>query len=241
MTIKDRIIVTWQSEASEVKEVFGIMSEDIKKDTLKTLETNIYGTKNILELAKKIDVPVLYTSTVRVFENNHLSNVSSYTEGKKVSEILCNEYKKNVKIKIARLNNVYGVNMSINDSRVIPQFIMKCLKNENLIIYGDGTQQDSFCYIDDIIDILIKLMNSNITDTFNIGTSNISIIDLANFIINTLHSKSSIEFIQSESIFSRNNEIDIRLKEIFQWIPTIDLNNGILRTANYYKNKLNIS
>jgi UDP-glucuronate decarboxylase len=227
----------------DVNQIYNLASpaapEHYRRDPLKTLETNIYGTKNALELATKLDIPMMHSSTVRVFEYDHTGLNSCYTEGKRVAETLCNEYRKkySTKVKIARLKSIYGQNMSINDSRVIPQFIMKSLKNEDLFLFGNGEQKDSFCYIDDFIEVFIKFMNTEtLENTLNIGNQSLTTIkELVNVVLKITNSNSKIIFKEN----GKNFEFDIDFKksyDILSWYPKTSLEEGIHKTADYYKN-----
>jgi UDP-glucuronate decarboxylase len=210
-----------------------------RKDPLKTLETNIYGTKNALELATKLDIPIMHSSTVRVFEYDHTGTNSCYTEGKRVAETLCSEYGKkfSTKVKISRLKSIYGPNMSVGDSRVIPQFIMKALKNEDLIIFGDGNQKDSFCYIDDFLDVFIKFMNTETTETvLNIGNQTLTTIkELANTTLKVIKTNSKIIFKENGKIFEFDDIDFKKSSDILSWTPVTNLEKGLQKTVEYYE------
>jgi UDP-glucuronate decarboxylase len=228
---------------TKINQIYNLASpaapQQFRNNPIKTLETNIQGTINILNFSKNFNIPILHASTIRVFESEHIGKNACYIEGKRCAETLLTEYRKkyNIDIKIARLFNVYGKNMSLNDSRVIPQFIMKSLKDDDLEIFGNGTQIDSFCYIDDIIDVLIKFMNARTETILNIGNPiTISIVDLAKLIINVLSSKSKIKFINPSFVDNKPMNLDIsKTIELLHWKPKISLEKGIELTANYYK------
>jgi UDP-glucuronate decarboxylase len=208
-----------------------------KKDPLKTLETNIFGTKNILDLGTKLDIPILHISTIRVFDIIHLGNNSCYTEGKRAAETLCKEYyyKYGTKVKIARLNSVYGPNMSIDDSRVIPQFIMKSIKNEHLIVCGDGSDIESFCFIDDILIALMLFMNSEYSyEPITIDGDVITVMDLAKLIIELSHSKSQI-ILSGESRGKNYKVYGTNIREVLNWNPTVNIKEGLKSAIKYYK------
>lgn len=216
-----------------------------KKDPLKTIETNIYGTKNILDLATKIDIPILHISTIRVSDPYQLDANSCYTEGKRVAEVLCYEYyrKYKTKVKIARLKSVYGPGMSVIDSRVFPQFIMMSLKNEDLLIKGDGEQLDSFCYISDIISALIKFMNLkeyNTIDPLTLGGDVITIKTLAETIIRINKSHSKIVYENNNKSIGYNMDVldSEKSNKILKWKPAVNIESGIERISEYYKKQL---
>lgn len=212
---------------------------DFRRDKIKTLETLIKGATNVLDLATKLDIPILQTSSIRVFETDHMNQNASYTEGKRTAETLFMLYKEsyNTKAKIARLNSVYGPGMSPKDSRVIPQFIMKSLRNEDISIFGTGEQEDRFCYIDDIVNALILFMNSDFSEALNLGSlTSIKIIDLAKMTIELSQSKSNITLTPG-FVKQITESIDYTSAlQILKWYPTIDLKTGLLNTIEYYKN-----
>jgi len=228
---------------SDINQIYNLASpaapDHYRKDPLKTLETNIYGTRNALELATKLDIPIMHSSTVRVFEYDHTGINSCYTEGKRVAETLCSEYRKkfSTKVKISRLKSIYGPNMAVGDSRVIPQFIMKSLKNEDLIIFGDGNQIDSFCYIDDFLDVFIKFMNTETTETvLNIGNQTLtSIKELANTTLKVIKTNSKIIFKENGKNFESVNIDFKKSSDILSWTPVTILEEGLRKTAEYYK------
>ena len=215
---------------------------DFKKNPIETLKTNILGTINILEFANFCCIPVLFTSSIRVFETNHLDNNSSYTESKRICETLCYEYKKNnSNIKIARLTNIYGPGMAKNDSRVIPTFISNALKNEDIKILGSGNQIDSFCYIDDTISALIMYMNSQITDEnfLYIGSKEkTSILELSKLIIKIIISKSQIKFENLKYIINDNRTKNVDLnktKQLLNWEAKTNLESGLKKMIEIIK------
>ena len=227
-------------------------------DPIYTLKTIFIGTMNLLELAKEKNAKILYTSTSEIYGEPTISpqnekyrgNVntigirSCYDEGKRVGETLMIEYfnKYNINIKIARIFNTYGPNMDINDGRVITNFINQIIHNKDITVYGTGTQTRSFCYIDDQINGLVKLMDSNYNLPINIGNPyEIKIIDLIyilfdifnkNFNINI---KSKIVYKQLPSDDPTQRKPDITLaKEILGWEPKISLNEGLIKTIKHF-------
>ena len=164
---------------------------------------------------------------------------SCYDEGKRLAEALTFEYYRthNVDIKIARLFNTYGLNMNPKDGRVISNFINQSIRNEDITIYGDGDQTRSFCYIDDMVDGLIKLINSTQTGPINLGNPNeITIKETAILIKEMTKSKSKIIFKErpSDDPMKRKPDID-KAKKYLNWAPKVQLNEGLGKTINYYK------
>lgn len=215
-----------------------------KKDPINTIITNSIGIIPFLDLATKENIPILHASTIRVSETDHLNPNACYTEGKRISETICSEYikKHNTNIKIARLGNTYGPGMSIDDSRVIPQFVMKCLKNEDITILGTGNQKDTFCYISDVLIALEKFMNSDINGFLTIHSiEQTSIIDLANLVIRITKSKSKI--IKNNSIKIESKDFDTEIYSTLSnlnWHQDVKLFDGIRIIADYYQNLLKI-
>jgi UDP-glucuronate decarboxylase len=211
-----------------------------KLDPIGTIKANVIGTINVLELAKQQKIPVVHISTMRVLENTNTFNSSAcYVEGKRCAETVCYEYKKsyNVDVKVCRLFNVYGERMRLDDSRVLPQFVIKALKNESLPVLHNGLQKDSFCYVKDIIVALTKLMDLKLDNPITLGSREmISIADLAASIIEISNSDSKIESISSKDfIVDRSNIIINNLKD---WEPETNLNIGLKHMVNYFIEKL---
>lgn len=228
-----------------------------QKNHLKTFDTCVIGTKNLLELAKKNNAKFLQFSTSEIYGNplehpqneKYYGNVnitgirSCYDEGKRAAETLCFIYNKeyNVKTKIIRIFNTYGPNMREDDGRVISNFINKALRNEDLEVYGDGTQTRSLCYVDDLLDGIIMMMNSSdeICGPMNLGNSReITMNELAEKVIKLTNSKSKIihkELPQDDPVKRRP---DLTLaKNILGYCPKISVEEGIKKTIEYYKNK----
>lgn len=221
---------------------------------IKTVKTSVMGAINVLGLAKRVNAKVLQASTSEVYGDpqihpqtedywghvNPIGERACYDEGKRVAETLfMNYYKQNgVKIKIVRIFNTYGPRMHPQDGRVVSNFIVSALQNKNIEIYGDGTQSRSFCYVDDLVDGLIKMMNSNdeITGPFNIGNPNeFTIKELADLIIKKTNSKSKFIFKKLPSDDPKQRQPDISLaKKYLHWESTINLENGIEKTIKYF-------
>lgn len=231
-----------------------------QKDPIFTLKTNFIGTLNMLNLANEKNAKILFTSTSEIYGEPLLSpqgetyrgNVnttgirSCYDEGKRVGETLMSDYEKKygVRIAIARIFNTYGPRMDLSDGRVITNFIEQVLQEKDLTIYGDGSQTRSFCYIDDQIDGLQKLMQSNYQKPVNIGNpQTFTILELAHIIIeiindNTCKVSPKLVFLDLPSDDPTNRKPDITLaKEILQWEPKVELREGILKTVEYFKKK----
>jgi UDP-glucuronate decarboxylase len=223
-----------------------------QQDPIYTLRVNFQGVLNLLELAKKHNATILQSSTSEVYgepeispqHENYRGNVntvgirSCYDEGKRVAETLMMDYHNqyNVDIRIVRIFNTYGPRMDKHDGRVVSNFINQAIHNKDITLYGKGDQTRSFCYIEDMLNGLIKLMNSSYTQPMNIGNPyEISVADLANIIIRLTNSKSSIVYQPLPSDDPTNRRPDItRAREILHWEPTYDLEEGIVKTIEYF-------
>jgi UDP-glucuronate decarboxylase len=208
---------------------------------------------NLLELAKDKNATILQSSTSEVYGEPELSpqdeqyrgNVntigirSCYDEGKRVSETLMMDYHNQygVDTRIVRIFNTYGPRMDKNDGRVVSNFINQAINNENITLYGNGEQTRSFCYIEDQIDGLIKLMNSDYLYPINIGNPyEITVKQLANKIIKLTNSKSQIIYNALPQDDPTNRKPDItKANEILDWNPKYDLESGLLLTIKYFK------
>ena len=229
---------------------------DYQKFSLETLETNSLGIKNVLENAKKYNAQVLHASTSEVYgdplehpqKETYWGNVnpngirSCYDEGKRYAESYCINFTKKhgVRIVIARIFNTYGPKMRANDGRVMPNFINQALKGEDMTIYGKGNQTRSFCYIDDLVNGLIKLAFSDIkSQVFNIGNPNeTKLIDLAKMIKKQCKSKSKIVFksLPQDDPLKRKPDIT-KIKNAINWSPQVSLKDGLSNTIKYFKNQ----
>ena len=223
-------------------------------NAIKTIKTNILGTLNALGIAKRVKARILLTSTSEVYGDPKISpqveeywgNVnpigirSCYDEGKRVAETLTMEYYRNHKteIRIARIFNTYGPKMDKNDGRVVSNFINQCLNNEDITIYGNGSQTRSFCYVDDTVDALIKLMNQEETvGPINIGNPyEITIKELANRCLKMIDTKSIIIYkdLPSDDPMMRQPNIE-KAKKFLNWEPQISLESGLNKTIEYFK------
>jgi len=229
-----------------------------QKDPIKTIKTNVLGSINMLDFAQKIKAKILQASTSEVYGDplqhpqveSYFGNVnpigvrSCYDEGKRCAETLFFDYfrQKNLNIKVARIFNTYGPKMQFDDGRVVSNFIVQCLLNEAITIYGNGSQTRSFCYVDDMVDGLIKLMNTSksVTGPLNLGnTGEISIKDLSSIIVEITKSKSSIRFLNlpQDDPKQRKPNIDLAYKEIL-WLPKVGIYEGLTKTIKYFKENL---
>jgi UDP-glucuronate decarboxylase len=220
---------------------------------IKTIKTNILGTMNALGIAKRTNSRILLTSTSEVYGDPNVSpqseeywgNVnpigirSCYDEGKRVAETLMMEYNRynNVDIRIARIFNTYGPNMDKEDGRVVSNFINQCLENKDITIYGDGSQTRSFCYVDDTVDGLIKLMNGDTIGPINIGNPNEMMVkELAEELLKIIDTKSQIIYMPLPKDDPLQRRPDISKAKIhLNWEPKISLKEGLLKTINYFK------
>lgn len=226
-----------------------------QNDPVQTTKVNVHGSINMLGLAKRLKAKILQASTSEVYGDpsihpqpeNYWGNVncigprSCYDEGKRCAETLFFDYHRQhgIKIKVARIFNTYGPNMHPDDGRVISNFILQALRNEPITIYGDGSQTRSFCYVDDMISGLIRLMNTpdDFTGPVNLGNSDeISILELAEKIIRMTGSKSKITFkpLPADDPKQRQPLIDLA-KEKLGWTPEVPLEEGLKKTIAYFE------
>jgi len=225
---------------------------------IKTIKTSVMGTINILGLAKRVKAKILQASTSEVYGDpqvhpqteDYWGNVnpigvrSCYDEGKRCAETLCINYnaQNNVKIKIARIFNTYGPKMLPNDGRVVSNFIVQALQGENITIYGNGLQTRSFQFIDDLVEGLIRLMNTpdDFMGPVNIGNpTEFTMLELARKILNLTKSTSEISFLPLPPDDPEQRKPDIGLaRKVLGWEPKIMLEQGLLKTIEYFKNSL---
>ena len=222
---------------------------------IKTIKTSVMGAINMLGLAKRIKAKILQSSTSEVYGDpkvhpqtesywghvNPIGERSCYDEGKRAAETLFVNYHKqnNVRIKIIRIFNTYGPRMHPNDGRVVSNFIVQALKGENISIYGDGGQTRSFCYVDDLIDGMIKMMNSRdeFTGPVNIGNpGEFTILELAQRVIHLTNSSSKIIYqpLPADDPMQRKPDITLARKEL-NWEPKVHLDEGLIRTIDFFK------
>ncbi len=222
---------------------------------VKTMKTSVMGAINMLGLAKRVKARVLQASTSEVYGNpnvhpqpeeywgnvNPIGIRSCYDEGKRAAETLFFDYSRQngVDIKVIRIFNTYGPNMNANDGRVVSNFIVQALKGEDITIYGDGTQTRSFCYVDDLVEGMIRMMNSRdgFTGPVNLGNpQEFTMLELAEKVISLTGSRSKIVHkpLPQDDPTQRKPVIDLAKKEL-DWTPKIALNEGLARTIEYFK------
>jgi UDP-glucuronate decarboxylase len=226
-----------------------------QKFPVQTIKTSVLGSINALELATRLNIPVLLSSTSEVYGDPNISpqtetywgNVnpiglrSCYDEGKRAAETLFFDFNRqySTEIRVARIFNTYGPNMSPEDGRVISNFIVQALKNNDITIYGDGTQTRSFCYVDDLVEGLVRLMNNSDStqSPINLGNPNeISVLELAQKIISMTNSNSKVIQLPLPQDDPKQRRPDIdKAKKILGWQPTIDLENGLIKTIEYFR------
>jgi UDP-glucuronate decarboxylase len=224
-----------------------------KAYSIETLLTNFQGTKNILDIARKRNVKVLFTSTSEIYGDplvhpqneeyfgnvNTLGERSCYDEGKRVAETLIYEYRRLFKLdcKIVRLFNTYGPFMDINDGRVITNFI-KCIQTKKpLQIYGDGNQTRSFCYVDDMIEGIYKMMNSNESGPINLGNPEceFTLNELVMKFENIYNKKFAVSYLDATENDPKQRKPDIqKAKLLLEWEPKTLLNEGLIKTIQYF-------
>ncbi len=229
-----------------------------QRDPVQTTKTCIHGAINMLGLAKRVNAKILQASTSEVYgdpevhpqpENywgrvNPIGIRSCYDEGKRCAETLFFDYHRQhgLNVKIARIFNTYGPKMHPNDGRVVSNFILQALRNKDITVYGEGTQTRSFCYVDDLIDGLIKLMGTQDTFTGPVNLGNpdeITIMEMADKIIKVAGSQSEIKKKPLPLDDPLRRKPDIQLaKEILSWQPSTSLEQGLEKTINYFKEVL---
>ena len=227
-----------------------------QKDPIKTAKTSFLGTNNMLALAKKMNAKFLLASTSEVYGDPEVNPQSEdyrgsvnpigiracYDEGKRIAETLSFDYKRmhGVDIRVMRIFNTYGPRMLPNDGRVVSNFIVQALKKQDLTIYGDGMQTRSFCYVDDLIDGMMKLMYSNLSGPINIGNPDeYTIKQLAKIIVNKINPDLNVvhKNLPEDDPMQRKPDIGFALREL-GWEPKIKIDEGLNKTITYFKNIL---
>jgi UDP-glucuronate decarboxylase len=227
-------------------------------DPVQTTKTSVHGAINMLGLAKRVKAKILQASTSEVYGDpkvhpqteqywGHVNPIgfrSCYDEGKRCAETLFFDYRRqhNVRVKVARIFNTYGPRMHPNDGRVVSNFIVQGLKGEPITIYGDGSQTRSFCFVDDLIDGLLKLMQTqdDFTGPVNLGNPNeFTIRQLADKVIELTGSKSKLDFrpLPSDDPMQRQPDISLA-KKTLGWQPQVRLEEGIRKTIHYFQTLL---
>ncbi len=225
---------------------------------VKTVKTNVMGAINMLGVAKRVKAKILQASTSEVYGNptvhpqnedywgnvNTIGPRSCYDEGKRCAETLFFDYHRQnrVNIRVVRIFNTYGPRMHPNDGRVVSNFIVQALTNQDITVYGDGSQTRSFCYVDDLIEGLIRMMNGpdDFVGPVNLGNpTEFTILDLAEKTIRLTGSKSKIIFkpLPQDDPLQRRPDITLA-KEMLQWEPSIDVEKGLNKTIEYFRSIL---
>ena len=227
-------------------------------DPVQTTKTSVHGAINMLGLAKRVKAKILQASTSEVYGDptihpqveSYWGNVnpigirSCYDEGKRCAETLFFDYwrQHRLRIKVARIFNTYGPRMHPNDGRVVSNFIVQALKGEDITLYGDGAQTRSFCYVDDLVDGLIRLMNTSdeVTGPINLGNPvEFTMKQLADLVLELTGSRSDIVHRPLPSDDPRQRQPDITLaKQLLDWTPTAPLKVGLMRTIEYFEGLL---
>lgn len=226
-----------------------------QKDPVQTTKTSVHGAINLLGLAKRLGATILQASTSEVYGDpevhpqtedywgkvNPIGIRSCYDEGKRCAETLFFDYNRQhqLDIKVIRIFNTYGPRMQLNDGRVVSNFIVQALTNEDITIYGDGTQTRSFCFVSDLVDGIIRMMNSpkGFIGPVNLGNpTEFTMLALAETVLKLTDSKSKIIFKPLPSDDPKQRKPDISLaKKQLHWEPTIPLENGLIKTIAYFK------
>jgi len=222
-------------------------------DPIETIKANTLGVINVLEFAKLNGARVLQASTSETYgdpiehpqKESYRGNVNTlgpracYDEGKRVAETLFSDYNRKFRlpIRIARIFNTYGPNMDEDDGRVVSNFIMQALKNEPITVYGAGQQTRSFCYVDDLIAGLYKLMESSCSQPVNLGNpKEFTILELAKEVIRLTNSRSELVYRELPEDDPRKRQPDItRAKTILGWEPKVSLEEGLVKTVEYFR------
>ncbi|MGH7020446.1 MAG: UDP-glucuronic acid decarboxylase family protein [Brevundimonas sp.] len=227
-------------------------------DPVQTTKTSVHGAINMLGLAKRVGARILQASTSEVYGDPHVhpqiesywGNVnpigirSCYDEGKRCAETLFFDYwrQHKVRIKVARIFNTYGPGMHPNDGRVVSNFIVQALKGEDISVYGDGLQTRSFCYVDDLVDGLIKLMDSpaEVTGPINLGNPReFTMLELARMVIDMTGAKSQVVHVPLPADDPRQRQPDISVaRQTLNWAPTTEVAEGLARTIQYFDDLL---
>jgi UDP-glucuronate decarboxylase len=227
-------------------------------DPVQTTKTSVHGAINMLGLAKRVKAKIFQASTSEVYGDptvhpqtedywghvNPIGQRACYDEGKRCAETLCFDYQRQhgLQIKVGRIFNTYGPNMSPNDGRVVSNFIVQALQNQPITIFGDGSQTRSFCYADDLIEAFVRIMNTpdDFTGPVNLGNPNeFTITELAQLVVELTGSKSKIDYRPLPSDDPKQRCPDIGLaKKHLNWSPTIELREGLMRTIPYFEKLL---
>ena len=226
-----------------------------QKHPVQTTKTSVMGAINMLGLAKRLGIPIFQASTSEVYGDptispqtedywgnvNPLGIRACYDEGKRVAETLFFDYHRqyNLEIKVVRIFNTYGPSMNLDDGRVVSNFVVQALRGQNLTIYGDGSQTRSFCFVSDLIEGFVKMMNtkSDITGPINLGNPNeFTMLELAEKVIKLTGSKSKLDFKALPSDDPKQRKPDITLAQTkLNWNPKVELEEGLQKTIEDFK------
>jgi UDP-glucuronate decarboxylase len=225
-----------------------------QRNPVETLKTNVHGAINMLGLAKRTGARILQASTSEVYGDpevhpqpesyrgqvNTLGPRACYDEGKRAAETLFMDYNRQYKvdIRIVRIFNTYGPRMAIDDGRVVSNFIVSALRNEPIPIYGDGTQTRSFCYVDNLIDGILRMLWQDTSHgPINLGTNfEMTMIELAELVINLTRSKSKLVYLELPQDDPKQRRPDLTLaKNLLDWTPSTNPENGLKKTIEYFK------
>ena len=244
----------------EVDQVYHLASPaspiHYQSNGIKTLKTNFLGTYNLLGIAKRVGARFLLASTSEVYGDpevhpqpetywgncNPIGQRSMYDEGKRVAEALTMQYHRqnDVEVRIVRIFNTYGPLMCPDDGRVVSNFIVQALRGEPLTVFGDGSQTRSFCYVSDLVEGLIRMMNSEQTGPINLGNpSERTVLEIAQMVLEMIGGESKIEFRALPSDDPRRRKPDIRLaREHLGWEPNVPLEEGLATTIEYFRKRI---
>lgn len=246
----------------EVDEIFNLACPaspvHYQHDPVQTTKTSVHGAINILGLAKRLKARVLQASTSEVYGDpavhpqpeeywgnvNPIGTRSCYDEGKRCAETLFFDYHRQhgMEIKVARIFNTYGPRMHHADGRVVSNFIVQALKDDPITIYGEGTQTRSFCYVDDLVEGLLRLMNSDaeITGPINLGNpGEFTMLELAHQIIAITGSRSELVFHELPTDDPRQRRPDIsKAHSTLCWEPSVNLHDGLVQTVDFFRHRL---
>lgn len=247
---------------AEVERIFNLACPaspaHYQRDPVQTTRTSVLGAINVLDLAKRTGARVLQASTSEVYGDpdvhpqpeaywgrvNPIGPRSCYDEGKRCAETLFFDYHRRhrLEIKVARIFNTYGPRMQPNDGRVVPNFVVQALKGEDITLYGDGSQTRAFCYVDDLIDGLLRLMDAppEVTGPVNLGNpGEFTMRELAEMVVDITGSRSRIVTRPLPPDDPRQRRPDItRAREQLGWAPTVSLREGLARTVSYFDAQL---
>ena len=229
-----------------------------QRDPVQTTKTNVLGAVNMLGLAKRLRVPIFQASTSEVYGDpevhpqpetywgnvNPIGPRACYDEGKRAAETLFFDYNRQhkLKIRVARIFNTYGPRMAIGDGRVVSNFIVQALKGDNITIYGDGSQTRSFCYVDDLVEGFIRMMDKteDLVGPINLGNpGEFTMLELAEKVISQTGSKSKLVFERLPQDDPKQRQPDItKAKQELNWEPKVGLEEGLEKTIAYFQKVL---